>query len=36
MEHPTYVLLIAGADRIGLVHHITGVLYRYDHYNYDH
>ena len=30
MEQPTYVLLIACADRVGLVHHITGVLYRHD------
>ncbi len=29
MEQPTHVLLIACADQIGLVHHITGVLYRH-------
>ena len=27
MEQPTYVLLITCADQIGLVHHITGMLY---------
>ena len=29
MEQPTHVLLIACADQIGLVHQITGVLYRH-------
>lgn len=28
MEQPTYVLLIDSPDRTGLVHHVTGVLYR--------
>ncbi|MEO6758059.1 MAG: formyltetrahydrofolate deformylase [Saprospiraceae bacterium] len=30
MEQPSYVLLIACPDRVGLVHHITGVLFRHD------